>query len=147
MILKPGPAFWIILGLALAALEMVVPGFILIWFGVAGVITGILAFFIHNWVIQLAIFAGLSAVLVTASQLISRRLTKPEPEPVGANRLRGVEGDVLQEINPPGFGRVKVIGEEWRATANQPIAGGKRVKVIDVEGTHLKVEPVNERSE
>ena len=145
--LKFTPAAWIIGGLILAALEMVVPGFVLIWFGVAGVVTGILAFFFHDWVVQLAVFAGLSALLVTLSQLISRRLTKSEPEPVGANRLRGVEGRVLSDIKASGFGRVKVGGEEWRATAKQAIAGGETVKVIGVEGTHLVVEPASEGSE
>jgi membrane protein implicated in regulation of membrane protease activity len=145
--LKFTPAAWIIGGLILAALEMVVPGFVLLWFGVAAVVTGILALFVHNWVVQLAVFAGLSAALVLTSQLISRRLTKPEPEPVGANRMRGVEGRVVRDIEASGFGRVKVGGEEWRATADQAIAVGKRVKVIEVEGTHLVVEPVSEGSE
>ena len=145
--LKFTPAAWIIGGLILAALEMVVPGFVLLWFGVAAVVTGILALFVHNWIVQLAVFAGLSAALVFTSQLISRRLTKPEPEPVGANRMHGVEGRVVRDIEASGFGRVKVGGEEWRATADQAIAVGKRVKVIEVEGTHLVVEPVSEGSE
>lgn len=145
--LKFTPAAWIIGGLILAALEMIVPGFVLLWFGVAAVVTGILALFVHNWVVQLAVFAGLSAALVLTSQLISRRLTKPESEPVGANRMRGVEGRVVRDIEASGFGRVKVGGEEWRATADQSIAVGKKVKVIEVKGTHLVVEPVSEGSE
>ncbi len=144
--IRPGPAFWIIVGLIFVALEMVVPGFVIIWFGVAAVLTGILAIFVHNSFVQLAIFAGLSGVMVLCSQLISRRLTKPEPEPVGANRLFGVEGVVLQAISPPGYGRVKVIGEEWRATSKEAIPNGRTVKVIEVEGTHLVVEPSEERS-
>lgn len=142
--IKPSPALWIVVGLALAALEMVVPGFVIIWFGVAGVVTGILAFFIKNVYVQLGIFVGLSGILVVASQVISRRITKPEPEPVGSNRLVGVEGIVLRPIAPPEMGRVKVLGEEWRADAKTAIEPGTRVKIVEVEGTHLLVEPAGQ---
>jgi membrane protein implicated in regulation of membrane protease activity len=145
--LKPSPALWIIVGLVVAALEMVIPGFIVLWFGVAAIITGILAFFIKSPVAQLAIFGGLSAVLVVGSQLISRRMTKPEPEPVGANRLRGVEGMVIKDISPTEMGRVKVMGEEWRAQSAVPIPAGTRVKIAGISGTHLEVEKVEERSQ
>lgn len=145
--IKPGPAFWIILGLVVAALEMLVPGFVIIWFGVAGVVTGILSFFIHGWVWQLSIFAALSVILVASSQLISRRITRPEPEPVGANRLAGARGQVVRDIIPPEFGRVKVMGEEWRAESGSKVEQGRTVRVVRVEGTHLVVEPVNERSQ
>lgn len=142
--IKPSPALWIVVGLVLAALEMVVPGFVIIWFGVAGVVTGILAFFIKNVYVQLGIFIGLSGILVVASQVISRRITKPEPEPVGANRLVGVEGIVLRPIAPPEMGRVKVLGEEWRADAKSAIEPGTRVRIVEVEGTHLVVEPAGQ---
>jgi membrane protein implicated in regulation of membrane protease activity len=142
--IKPSPALWIVVGLVLAALEMVVPGFVVLWFGVAGIVTGILAFFIKNVYAQLGIFIGLSGILVVASQVISRRITKPEPEPVGANRLVGVEGVVLRAIAPAEMGRVKVLGEEWRAEAKMAIETGARVKIVEVEGTHLVVEPVGQ---
>jgi membrane protein implicated in regulation of membrane protease activity len=139
--IKPSPALWIIIGLVLAALEMVVPGFILIWFGVAGVVTGILAFFIKSAYWQLGIFAVLSGILVIASQIISRRMSKPGSDPVGATRLIGVEGTVLRPIAPPEMGRVKVLGEEWRAESKTALEEGTKVKITSVEGTHLVVEP------
>ena len=142
--IKPSPALWIIIGLVLAALEMLVPGFILIWFGVAGVITGILAFFIKNFYWQLGIFAVLSGILVAASQIISRRMTKTKDESVGATRLIGVEAVVIRDIRPPDMGRVKVMGEEWRADSESAISEGTSVKITAIEGTHLKVEPAGQ---
>ncbi|OYD14882.1 hypothetical protein CH330_07140 [candidate division WOR-3 bacterium JGI_Cruoil_03_51_56] len=139
------PAFWIIIGLILAALEMVFPGLVIIWFGIAGVLTGILAIFVHNSLVLFVVFAGLSGVMVLCSRLIFRKITKPEPEPVGANRLKGVTGLVVRDINPPEYGRVKIMGEEWRAEAKVSITRNEKVKVIEVEGTHLVVEPIEER--
>ena len=43
---EPTLWFWLILGLALLGLEVVVPGMILMWFGIGALITGaLLAFF------------------------------------------------------------------------------------------------------
>ncbi len=140
------PAVWIIAGLVLTVLEMIVPGMVIIWFGIAGVVTGVLAIFVHNQYIQFGVFVVLSGLMVVFSQRIARRITHPEPEPVGANRMVGVTGRVIADIRPPEFGRVKVLGEEWRATATREIPAGDTVRVAAVAGTHLIVESVKEGS-
>jgi membrane protein implicated in regulation of membrane protease activity len=140
------PALWIGAGLVLAALEMVIPGLVILWFGVAAVITGVLAMFVKNNYLQFGVFVVLSTVMVVFSQRIARRLTKPEPEQVGANRMTGAVGRVVVALEPGGYGRVKVRGEEWLASSASPIAVGRDVKVVTVDGTHVVVEPVNEGS-
>jgi hypothetical protein len=140
------PAVWIVAGLILAALEMFVPGMVIIWFGIAGVVTGILAFFVHNAYVQFGVFVVLSGLMIVFSQRIARRITHPEPELVGANRMVGAAGKVIQAIVPPELGRVKVQGDEWRASARCAIAENRMVKVIAVEGTRLMVEPIDEGS-
>jgi membrane protein implicated in regulation of membrane protease activity len=140
------PARWIIAGLVLAVLEMIMPGMVIIWFGVAGVVTGILAIFVHNTYIQFGVFIVLSGLMVVFSQRIARRITHPEPERVGANRWVGVSGRVTTDIKPPEFGRVKVLGEELRATAACEIPAGSTVRVLAVDGTHLIVELAKEGS-
>jgi membrane-bound ClpP family serine protease len=35
---------------------------------------------------------------------------------------------------------VKILQEEWRATADQPIEAGTRIVVTDLKGTRLTVE-------
>jgi membrane-bound ClpP family serine protease len=66
---------------------------------------------------------------------------------VGANRLIGAVGKVLEAVEPiHDQGRVKVETEEWRATADvSRIEEGTTVQVIAVRGTRLVVEPVEER--
>ena len=140
------PAIWIIAGLVLTVLEMIVPGMVIIWFGIAGVVTGILAFFVPNQFVQFSVFVVLSGLMVVFSQRIARRITHAEPELVGANRWVGTTGRVIADIRPPEFGRVKVHGEEWRATATCEIPAGGTVRVVAVTGTHLAVESVKEGS-
>ena len=141
------PAVWIVAGLVLAALEMLVPGLVIIWFGVAAVVTGILAIFVHNQYVQFGVFIVLSGLMVVFSQRIARKITHKEPEQVGANRMVGVMGIVVQPIAPPELGRVKVNGDEWRAEAKVAIARGATVRVLNVEGTHLTVDVCKEGSE
>jgi inner membrane protein len=140
------PAVWIIAGLVLTVLEMIVPGMVIIWFGIAGVVTGILAFFVPNQFVQFSVFVILSGLMVVFSQRIARRITHAEPELVGANRWVGTTGRVIADIRPPEFGRVKVHGEEWRATATCEIPAGATVRVVAVDGTHLLVESAKEGS-
>lgn len=140
------PAVWIGAGLILAALEMIVPGLVILWFGIAAMVTGVLALFVKSPYVQFGVFVALSALMVFFSQRIGRLITRPEPGAVGANRMSGVTGRVLIALEPGSYGRVKVRGEEWLAKAGCPIAVGQDVRVVAVEGAHVVVEPVNEGS-
>ncbi|MFO7650882.1 MAG: NfeD family protein [bacterium] len=140
--LKVTPALWIMAGLAMVVLEMIVPGLIIIWFGIGAIAAGLVAFLVPNPYVQFGVFVVVSGALVLFSQRIARRITHAEPELVGANRMAGALGLVVADIEPPALGRVKVMGEEWRAEASGPIAAGTQVKVTAVSGTRLVVEPV-----
>jgi membrane-bound serine protease (ClpP class) len=60
----------------------------------------------------------------------------------GLEGLIGEKGEVRQDIDPEGpEGKVFVHGELWRATADEPIARGTRVKVAAAKGLVLKVTP------
>jgi membrane-bound serine protease (ClpP class) len=64
----------------------------------------------------------------------------------GAETLIGMVGTVRQALDPRGI--VHASGEEWtaRSTAG-PILGGTEVRVTDIEGLTLVVEPVGAGSE
>jgi hypothetical protein len=138
------PVNWFILGFVLTALEIIVPGFVIFWFGIAGVITGIIALFMPNLAVQIAIFVVLSGILVFSAQKIARRWTKHSPEKVGSERLHDASGIVIERISPPAMGMVKVIGESWRAEAGVPLEVGARIKVKQVVGNHVIVKPETE---
>ncbi len=60
-----GPWAWWIGGVILLALEIVLPGNVFVWFGIAAILTGVVAMFTDvAWQIQLIIFGVLSLVLV-----------------------------------------------------------------------------------
>ncbi len=49
----------------------------------------------------------------------------------------------MEAVDPiSGAGMVRILNEEWRATALQPIDAGTKVVVTDVDGARLMVERI-----
>src|SRR5215475_13144036 len=74
-----GPWSWMILAAALFALEVMSPGILLMWFGVAAAATGVLAFlFTISWQWQLVWFSllSLTAVLVALADMLHGAFVK-----------------------------------------------------------------------
>jgi len=74
---------------------------------------------------------GVVAMLVRARR---------RPVAIGKQRMVGLVGEALEDLDPEG--QVKVGGEIWRARAARPVAAGTRVRVRAVRGLVLEVEPV-----
>jgi len=69
--------FWLSLGLILGAIEMLAPGFFLMWLGLAAIIVGLLSWLVPGMIIpmQVALFAVLSVLTVYAG----KRFLKDNP--------------------------------------------------------------------
>jgi membrane protein implicated in regulation of membrane protease activity len=92
--------------------------------------------------VQLLVFIGVSIVTLVALQRFVRRSDQYQPT-VGANRFVGQSATVLEDIDrTAGTGRVRMDTEVWRATTDgAPIPAGTAVRVVDVRGARLVVEP------
>lgn len=143
-----GPWNWMILGAVLLALEIVVPGVYLLWFGVAAILTGTLSFQLWSaafwvWQVQVPVFLALSLVSV----LVGRRLfptsgTEDTDQPLLNQRGRQLVGRTAALVDPivEGRGRVRLGDTLWRV-AGPELAAGTRVRVVSVEDGILRVEP------
>lgn len=136
-----GPWSWVVAGLVLLGLELVVPGGILLWLGLAAVVTGILSALISiAWPVQFVIFG----ILAIVSIVIWLRL-KPHGTPTDrpflnrrAERFVGQEVILDQPIRD-GFGRVSLEDTTWRVQGPD-LAAGQKVRIIAADGAVLKVE-------
>jgi inner membrane protein len=135
---------WLIIGLVLAALEIVVPGVYLIWLAIAALITGVLTF-IFDPGIPLQIINFVSIALITAFS--ARRILRNKPilsaDPLmnkRGGRLVGETAVVVQAFEG-GTGRIRHGDSEWLARGPD-IEVGERVRVTGSEGAILLVEPV-----
>ncbi|SCW73727.1 hypothetical protein SAMN02927900_04348 [Rhizobium mongolense subsp. loessense] len=142
-----GPWTWWIVGLALLAAEMIVPGFFLVWIGLAALAVGILSLLLWNaafwfWETQLILFA----ILAVAATFLGRRLTlrhDTTDEPFLNQRGASLVGRTATLFEPiaEGRGRIRIDDTIWRVTGpNLPV--GTQVKVVASNGRDLTVEPL-----
>jgi membrane protein implicated in regulation of membrane protease activity len=143
---------WVWLGVAVAGLagEILTAGtFFLLPFALGAGAAAIAAFAGAELWLQWLLFVGVSALLTAAFRPIARRLDRTVPtEGIGARRWIGEIVLVLEDI-PGGHdetGLVRVGREEWRAQTRSAVGviAGDRARVVDVTGTRLVVEPMNE---
>jgi inner membrane protein len=134
---------WMTIGVILAAAEIIIPGFFLIWLALAAVLAGLLAWAIPmSFAVQMLIFATLAVAAVYAGRrwfaLNPIETSDPNLNNRGA-RLIG-ESVVVVEAIVGGHGRVRVGDTEWSAKGSDA-AVGARVTVTGSDGSMLLVAP------
>ena len=139
---------WIYAGAALMLLELIVPGFVLCFFGLSAATVGILRFaFGESFTptLQLAAFSVLSVLYIV---LLRRSLTKVfvggkvETKTDFDNESVGRIGKVTVAVCPPLTGRVMIGDAEWNAAADAPIEAGADVRVVAQDNLTMRVEKV-----
>ncbi len=136
--------WWIWMGLAaiFVIAEIFTAGFFILWFGVGAAVAGIFALLGIGVFWQWLVFLIVSTVLVFISRRFADKFSHKQPPGIGADRLIGQQGLVIEQINEiAGTGKVRVGSEVWRATSMEEdvLIVGERVEINKVDGTHLVV--------
>jgi hypothetical protein len=132
---------WWILGVALLALEVFAPGNVFVWFGIAAILTGILAFFVAlPWQTEALCFVVLAVVLAIAGRRYFARAAKTSEQPLLNQRGARLIGQsfVLAEPIVDGQGRLRIDYTNWRVTGPD-LPSGTRVRVTGNDGAVLLV--------
>jgi hypothetical protein len=136
---------WAVGGIVLIMAELVVPSFVLIWFGVGALFVALLvAFADPGLTAELAIWLAVSLVLVVAwFRVFKPNMHKTKVGMSDAN-ITGEIGMMVRDVAPFEKGQVRfqkpILGADvWECIADVAIKSGERVKVLDVEGSFLKV--------
>ena len=146
MIREFGAWSWLIFGLVLLGAEIIVPGNILIWVGVAGIVTGAVSLALWetawwNWELQWLLFALLSGISVFVGRRWLIRSNATSEEPLLNQRGASLIGRTADLMDPivNGHGRVRIGDTVW--IVNGPdLPVGAKVKVVGSLGSDLKVE-------
>lgn len=137
---------WIWLGAALflGFAEMLTAGFFMLPFAAGAVVAFLLAVFGVAPAIQLIVFIVASIIALVALQRFVTHEDEVAPR-VGSNRFLDQTATVLETVDrTTGSGRVRMETELWAATTDGPtIAAGAEVRVIEVRGARLVVEPTD----
>lgn len=132
---------WTILAVVMGIGEIFTAGFFLLPFAIGAAAAAILAWLNVVVLAQWLVFFGVSIFALAYLRRYIGHQDEGEQPRVGANRWIGSEGVVLDPIDPQtGAGMVRILNEEWRATALGPIDAGARIVVTDVQGARLVVE-------
>jgi len=141
-----GPWFWVLLGLALLAAEILVPGVYLMWSGAAALMVGALSFQFGDaafwgWHVQIVLFLALSLAAAFVGSHFMRLYDTNSDEPLlnqpGAQLINRTA--VLNEPIVEGRGRAQ-FGDTLWLVQGPDLPAGSRVKVTGVRGSALIVE-------
>ncbi len=131
--------YWLILGILLCSAEIFVPGFVILWFGVSGIVVSVFSLLGLNPAIQWILFIILSLLLIFSTRRFAEKITEKTKEQVGPESLIGKEAVVIEEIDSKeGKYLVKVNGSEWvgKVISKKPI-NGEVLHVKEVKGNTL----------
>ena len=140
--------FYLILGGALVAIELILLSFTVFWFlffGVGALIAATCAWFFPElgWTYTTAIF--LVASLVTAF-LLYRPIKRwqDKPSPIAGHDAIGQTVDVLEDIAPNNPGNSLWSGTNWQTevVTGDTIKAGQRAEIVRLEGIRLFVKPL-----
>jgi membrane protein implicated in regulation of membrane protease activity len=133
---------WLIGGVLLLILEVIAPGFFLMFLGAAAMATGLFTvLFDLGTASQLALFALYAVIAVLVGRRVYANRTADSTDPLLNDRAGRLVGKVVTVVAPVDEhnGRVRVGDGDWSARGG-PAQLGERVRITGVDGNCLKVE-------
>lgn len=137
-----GWQLWVVTGLILAALEVKLSGYVMLWFGIGAFAAALLASLGLSFNIQLLTFNVFSVALLLSSRTLFRRFFMRDASSVrhGVEAMLGSEAIVVERVPAEGFGTIRINGELWTARSlDGSIDEGEIVRVENLEGLKLIV--------
>lgn len=139
---------WLLLAAIFIVIEIISLGLTTIWFAGGAFVAAIAAIAGAGVPIQVILFGVVSVVLLIATRPIALKHLNNKTEKTNAEGLIGQNAMVLQTIdNLRETGQAKVNGMEWTARAKNNsdiIPADSMVKIVEIQGVKLIVEPVSE---
>jgi len=122
---------WLGVGVVFVVAELVVPAFIVVFFGLGAFIAGGTAFFGASIQVQLVVFGVSSVVLLLLfRKMMAATFTGEEAEDEQEPNYLGRQGEVVDAIHPPQPGRIKFQGSFWSARSSEAVEPGSMVRIV-----------------
>ncbi len=131
---------WLAIIILLAIAEAMTINLVTIWYVASGIVALILSFFIDNFTIQFAVFTLLGTFLLITTRQFLQTFLDTKNVKTNLDRIIGMNGIVVEEINKNNNGAVKVDGKVWTAYADKKIKVDSTVKVLEINSSKIKVE-------
>lgn len=136
---------WFIIGLVLFLLELVIPGFVIFFFGVGAWLTALLCLITDPGInIQVVVFAITSvASLLAFRKMIQKKFfyVREDRSDAVEDEFTGKEAIAVGDFGSDKRGKVDFKGTSWKAESKAEIKAGQTVIILEKENFLLKVEP------
>jgi membrane protein implicated in regulation of membrane protease activity len=136
---------WFLIGLVLFLLELVVPGFIIFFFGFGAWLTALVCLVADPGTnLQIIIFAVASILsLLVLRRMIQKKFFYSKEDHSGAveDEFTGKEGIALTDFGPGKKGKVEFKGTTWNAESDSVISQDQEVIIVEKRSFNLIVEP------
>lgn len=140
-----GPWNWLVLGFLLLALEIVLPGFFLLWIGIAALLTGAMSLQLWDWAawtwhVQVLVFLALSLVAAYAGKKMIGSEVDQSDQPLLNRRGAQMIGRTATLTEPitEGRGRIRLGDTMWRVSGPD-LPAGTRVRVTAAGDADLEL--------
>ena len=126
-------------------LELVLPGFVIFFFGVGACVTALLCLLLNPCINLQAIVLAVTSILslVLLRKMIQRRFfySKDELSKDVEDEFTGREAVATMDFKPGHTGKVEFKGTTWKAESTESIVKGQTVIIKSKENFKLFIEP------
>jgi len=143
-ILSDPAVIWFLIGLGLLLLELVIPGLVILFFGVGAWVTALICVISDinlNWQILIFLVASLLG-LVLLRKYLKRKFfgRKSEEAQDQLEEFIGRKAKALEDFKE-GQGKVEFKGTQWSARCDEPVSKNQWVAIVSKESLILNVKP------
>lgn len=143
---------WLTAGVAMILLEFLIPGVVIVFFGIAAVAMGV-AFYLgllSSLLVAFALWVILSLALMLVFRSIFSRYLGGDFQVQNVDEDIDIKGSlvrVIEGIEAGKPGRVRFRDSTWEARAEEPLAAGQQAVIVGREGKCLLVGPLKESTD
>jgi len=144
-ILSRPELIWFVIGFLLFVLELVIPGFVIFFFGIGAWVTSLVCLIFEPGInLQVLVFIIFSVItLVTLRKFLTKKFfaSKDTPGMDMDDDFTGSTAVALSSFGPGETGKVEYRGSYWQASSSSEIKEGQQVVIKSKETVKLIVEP------
>ena len=130
---------WLTIVILLTIVEIITVNLTTIWFVVSGLVALGVSFITDVFIIQFACFVILGIIFLIVSKPFVKKVLNKKEEKTNFDRIVGMTGIVIKDIDEMNNGEVKVDGKIWTATSDEILKEQEKVKVLEIKGSKIKV--------
>lgn len=133
---------WLIMGVMCFLLEMVLPGFIIFFFGVGAWTVAVASWLLPislNYQLLIFLVSSLLSLFLLRGFIRKTFLGDEVSEDDNVSVSVGDTAEVTESITPPGEGKISYSGSSWKARSSDPIEKGETVTIISQDGLYMWV--------